>query len=193
MGFVLGDALKRLCVEIGWSYAVFWRAVGLQEQRYLIWEDGFCGRMHGGLSGFEAMDLLIKEKGLLRGSRCEERFAELGCPTEVRIYTLVHKRMTSQVHAVGDGVIGKAASTGNHQWILKGNLNPEYAATKDLVEINQQLLAGIQTIAVIPVLPQGVLQLGSTQMLSISEISHVFAPTSILRVANCLVSLKTEC
>ncbi|XP_020698144.1 transcription factor LHW isoform X2 [Dendrobium catenatum] len=164
MGLVLGDALRRLCVEIGWSYAVFWRAVGLQEQRYLIWEDGFCGRMHGGLSGFEAMDLLIKEKGLLRGSRCEERFAELGRPTEDRIYTLVHKRMTSQVHAVGDGVVGKAASTGNHQWILKGNLNPQYAATKDMVEINQQLLAGIQTIAVIPVLPQGVLQLGSTQM-----------------------------
>ncbi|KAL0928824.1 hypothetical protein M5K25_000746 [Dendrobium thyrsiflorum] len=179
MGLVLGDALKRLCVEIGWSYAVFWRAVGLQEQRYLIWEDGYCGRMHGGLSGFEAMDLLIKEKGLLRGSRCEERFAELGRPTEDRIYTLVHKRMASQVHAVGDGVVGKAASTGNHQWILKGNLNPQYTATKDLVEINQQLLAGIQTIAVIPVLPQGVLQLGSTQMIFeeigfVNYVQHLF-------------------
>lgn len=71
--------------------------------RYLIWEDGYCGRMHGGISGFEVMDLLIKEKGLLRGSRCEERSAEVGRPTEDRIFALVHKRMASQVHIVGDG------------------------------------------------------------------------------------------
>lgn len=179
MGPVLGDALKRLCVEIGWSYAVFWRAVGLQEQRYLIWEDGYCGRMHAGISGFEAMDLLIKEKGILRGSRCEERFAELGRPTEDRIYTLIHKRMANQVHVVGDGVVGKAASTGNHQWILQGNLNQNYSATKDLVEINQQLLSGIQTIAVIPVLPQGVLQLGSTRLIYeeigfVNYVQHLF-------------------
>lgn len=179
MGIALGDLLKRLCVEIGWSYAVFWRAVGLQEQRYLIWEDAYCGRMHGGISGFEAMDLLIKEKGLLRGSRCEERSAELGRPTEDRIFTLVHKKMASQVHIVGDGVVGKAASTGNHQWILQGNLNQNYSATKDLVEINQQLLAGIQTITVIPVLPLGVLQLGSTQLRFeeigfVNYIQHIF-------------------
>ncbi|XP_020582677.1 uncharacterized protein LOC110026164 isoform X2 [Phalaenopsis equestris] len=179
MGLALGDVLKRLCVEIGWSYAVFWRAVGLQEQRCLIWEDGYCGRMHGAISGFEAMDLLIKEKGLLRGSRCEERFTELGRSTEDRIYALVHRSMTSQVHVVGDGVVGKAVSTGRHNWILQGKLNQKFSATKDLVEINQQFLAGIQTIAVIPILPQGVLQLGSTQLIFeeigfVNFVQHLF-------------------
>ena len=24
----VGDALRRLCEEIGWSYAVFWKAIG---------------------------------------------------------------------------------------------------------------------------------------------------------------------
>lgn len=47
MGLVLGDALKRLCVEIGWSYAVFWRAVGLQEQRY-VWIFRVYGLKFGG-------------------------------------------------------------------------------------------------------------------------------------------------
>jgi hypothetical protein len=24
----VGDALRRLCDEVGWSYAVFWKAIG---------------------------------------------------------------------------------------------------------------------------------------------------------------------
>lgn len=164
MGLVLRDALRRLCVKIGWSYAVFWRTVGLQEQRYLIWEDGYCGGKPGGMSGFEAMDLLIREKGL-RASRGDERLPELGRPAEDRIYTLVHKRMASQVHVEGNGVVGKVAMTGVHEWILHGDPEHNCSASKDMGQMNQQFLAGIHTIAVIPVLPHGVLQLGSAQLI----------------------------
>ena len=27
-GMAVGDALRRLCEEVGWSYAVFWKAIG---------------------------------------------------------------------------------------------------------------------------------------------------------------------
>ncbi|AQK39367.1 Putative HLH DNA-binding domain superfamily protein [Zea mays] len=72
--------------------------------------------------------------------------------------------MTSQIHVVGEGTIGRAAFTGNHQWIVHDpandhNLRPEVSA-----EMNHQFAAGIQTIAIIPVLPRGVLQLGATSV-----------------------------
>ncbi|PKA51691.1 Transcription factor LHW [Apostasia shenzhenica] len=158
MGVLLGDLLRRFCVEIGWSYAVFWRAVELQGRMCFVWEDGFCEQTPGDLaiSRFEAMDLFIKEEKLLCG---------FGCQKDDRVWTLVHRRMPTQVHGVGDGVVWEAASTRNHQWILQGNLEEKFAASMGPLEMNDQFLAGIQTISVIPVLPQGVLQLGSTRLI----------------------------
>ncbi|XP_066357635.1 transcription factor LHW-like [Miscanthus floridulus] len=140
----VGDALRRLCEEVGWSYAVFWKAIGAADPVHLVWEDGCCG--HASCSaGSEA--------------------PEAGCEPGTSLCTLVRKVMASQIHVVGEGTIGCAAFTGNHQWIVHDpaakhhNLRPELAA-----EMNHQFAAGIQTIAIIPVLPRGVLQLGSTSV-----------------------------
>ncbi|KAJ1264836.1 hypothetical protein BS78_08G032600 [Paspalum vaginatum] len=141
----VGDALRRLCEEVGWSYAVFWKAIGAADPVHLVWEDGFCG--HASCSaGSEA--------------------PEAGCEPSTSVCTLVRKVMASQIHVVGEGAVGRAAFTGNHLWIVRDpandhNLRPEVAA-----EMNHQFIAGIQTIAIIPVLPRGVLQLGSTSMVA---------------------------
>uniref|UniRef100_A0ACD5XT22 Uncharacterized protein n=1 Tax=Avena sativa TaxID=4498 RepID=A0ACD5XT22_AVESA len=140
----VGEALRRLCEEVGWSYAVFWKAIGAADPVHLVWEDGHCGHTSCP-DGSEASEVGCESGG---GSVC----------------TLVRKVMASQVHVVGEGTIGRAAFTGNHQWIIHDTagdhgLRPEVAA-----EMNYQFRAGIQTIAIIPVLPRGVLQLGSTSV-----------------------------
>ncbi|XP_062202865.1 transcription factor LHW-like isoform X2 [Phragmites australis] len=135
----VGDALRRLCEEVGWSYAVFWKAIGAADPVHLVWEDGYCGHASCS-SGSEA--------------------SEVGCEPGSYVCTLVRKVMSSQVHVVGEGAIGRAAFTGNHQWIVHDAANDH----KVSAEMNQQFIAGIQTVAIIPVLPRGVLQLGSTSV-----------------------------
>ncbi|KAH7671313.1 Transcription factor MYC/MYB N-terminal protein [Dioscorea alata] len=171
MGLLLRDALRRLCVEIGWSYAVFWRSIGSRNPMHLVWSDGHCERPVD-ISGFDAMDMLLKERGAARSSG-NDRVSEIRGVVGDRLSMLVKTTMASQVHVVGDGIIGKAALTGNHWWILRDLLD---GSTSDcLGEMRPQFLAGIQTIAIIPVLPFGVVQLGSTQSVieNIGFVSHV--------------------
>ncbi|KAG8088988.1 hypothetical protein GUJ93_ZPchr0011g27584 [Zizania palustris] len=78
--------------------------------------------------------------------------------------SLVKKVMASQVHVVGEGIVGRAAFTGNHQWIIHGTANDHGLPSEVAAEMTNQVRVGIQTIAIIPVLPRGVLQLGSTGM-----------------------------
>ncbi|KAF8726236.1 hypothetical protein HU200_019692 [Digitaria exilis] len=151
----VGDALRRLCEEVGWSYAVFWKAIGAADPvfrvfalvmcRHLVWEDGFCG--HASCSaGSEAPDA--------------------GCKPGSSVCTLVRKVMASQIHVVGEGTIGRAAFTGNHLWIIHDPANDHSLRSEVAAEMNHQFGAGIQTIAIIPVLPRGVLQLGSTNVVA---------------------------
>ncbi|XP_072979468.1 transcription factor LHW-like isoform X2 [Typha angustifolia] len=161
MGFPLRDALRRLCVEIGWSYAVFWKAVGFHHQMHLVWEDGYCGQAPGTL-GIEAFNLLVKEHGMAR-KLSNDQLAELGSQAKDSVHLLVNRTMISQVHVVGDGIVGEAAFTGNYQWILRDAFNSYGTSSKVVAEMNYQFGAGIQTIVIVPVLPYGVLQLGSTQ------------------------------
>ncbi|TVU26784.1 hypothetical protein EJB05_29347 [Eragrostis curvula] len=145
----VGDALRRLCEEIGWSYAVFWKAIGAADPVHLVWEDGYCGHTSCP-AGSELSEALPTEAGCSAadGTMC----------------SLVKKVMASQVHVVGEGTVGRAAFTGNHQWIVHGTANGHGLSSEVAAEMNNQFKAGIQTIAIIPVLPRGVLQLGSTSL-----------------------------
>ncbi|KAF0919257.1 hypothetical protein E2562_029027 [Oryza meyeriana var. granulata] len=172
----LRDYLRRLCADVGWSYAVFWRATRAAEsqQLQLVWGDGHCEREAGwpAISGFEAMDLLLKEKAAALRSGAGRSSGEGHAPDgsagaghgQDRVEALVHKVMAQQVHVVGEGVIGQAALTGLHRWILHDSLDECEEEDEVLLEMKDQFCAGIQTVAVIPVLPQGVIQLGSTKM-----------------------------
>ncbi|KAK1647063.1 hypothetical protein QYE76_064868 [Lolium multiflorum] len=143
----VGEALRRLCEEIGWSYAVFWKAIGAADPVHLVWEDGFCGHTP-----------------CLAGSEASQPAAtELGCDAAVdTICSLVRKAMASQVHIVGEGTVGRAAFTGNHQWIVHRTADDHGLSSEVASEMDCHFRAGIKTIAIIPVLPRGVLQLGST-------------------------------
>ncbi|KAG2560223.1 hypothetical protein PVAP13_8KG072200 [Panicum virgatum] len=144
----VGDALRRLCEEIGWSYAVFWKAIGAADPVHLVWEDGYCGHTSCPV-GSEPSEALPSDTG------CSVPAADTIC-------SLVNKVMASEVHVVGQGTVGRAAFSGNHQWIVHGTANGHGLSSEVTAEMNNQFRVGIQTIAIIPVLPRGVLQLGST-------------------------------
>ncbi|KAG8078575.1 hypothetical protein GUJ93_ZPchr0007g5023 [Zizania palustris] len=175
----LRDTLRRLCADGGWSYAVFWRAsrAADSQQLQLVFGDAHCERAGGApaISGFEAMDLLLREKATAlrsgrsgggRGGNGGEGHTPDGATGHGQdgVDRLVHKTMAQQVHVVGEGVIGQAALTGLHRWILHDSLDECGEEDEVLLEMKDQFFAGIQTVAVIPVLPQGVVQLGSTKM-----------------------------
>ncbi|XP_059593541.1 transcription factor LHW isoform X2 [Vitis vinifera] len=59
-------------------------------------------------------------------------------------------------------IVGRAAFTGKHQWILSENYTRDAHPPEVLNEVHHQFSAGMQTVAVIPVLPHGVIQFGSS-------------------------------
>ncbi|XP_022891825.1 uncharacterized protein LOC111406669 [Olea europaea var. sylvestris] len=157
MGYLLKEALKNLCGANQWSYAVFWK-IGCQNPELLMWEEFFSEPVSNAhLPGISR----IEEPGIgFDGYNACGFSAEV--QAEDNLHLLINKMMTdNHVNVVGEGLVGRAAFTGNHQWILSENCTREGHPPQVLRELCQQFSAGMQTVAVIPVLPHGVIQLGS--------------------------------
>ncbi|KAK4719775.1 hypothetical protein R3W88_018113 [Solanum pinnatisectum] len=164
MGYLLKEVLKTLCGVNQWSYAVFWK-IGCQNTKILIWEESYyetstLSNIHG-TSGVENPELAFQDwstgwvSGGVQNSQLQNQAGE-------NLHLLVNKMMMdNQFNLVGEGLIGRAAVTGNHQWILLEGLSRNAHPPEVLKELCQQFSAGIQTISVIPVLPHGVIQFGS--------------------------------
>ncbi|KAA8526107.1 hypothetical protein F0562_007793 [Nyssa sinensis] len=85
---------------------------------------------------------------------------------------VVIDNMLLEVHMPGSGIVGQVAFTKKHRWIFSdahsrgqntvGSVNVQ-DVFQDESEFHRQFSLGIQTIAVISVEPQGVVQFGSTQ------------------------------
>ncbi|XP_019083605.1 PREDICTED: transcription factor LHW-like isoform X2 [Camelina sativa] len=70
--------------------------------------------------------------------------------------------LNNRIILVGEGLVGRAAFTGHHQWILANSFNRDVHPPEVINEMLLQFSAGIQTVAVFPVVPHGVVQLGSS-------------------------------
>lgn len=85
----------------------------------MVWEDGHCERLPS-ISGFDAMDMLLKEKGLTRGS-ANDWYAEIESQAEDKLGMLFKKMMVSQVHVVGVGCVNCSScpflSDGSSFWL----------------------------------------------------------------------------
>ncbi|KAF3439470.1 hypothetical protein FNV43_RR17748 [Rhamnella rubrinervis] len=165
MGFLLKEALKTLCGRNQWSYAVFWK-IGCQNPKLLIWEECHCEPskfyLPMRISGTGSDELSFGEWERCLASS-EIGSSELGIHARDRVFALINKMLTNnQVNIVGEGIVGRAAFTGNHQWILSNNYSKDAHPPEVLNEMHHQFSAGMQTVAVIPVLPHGVVQLGSS-------------------------------
>ncbi|XP_020203156.1 transcription factor LHW [Cajanus cajan] len=160
MGFLLKEALKTLCGRNQWSYAVFWK-IGCHNSKLLIWEECYYEPLPCPPRMFGMPDLPYQN-----GEGCwfslESQSSQLGIQEEDRVCSLINKMsVNNSVIIAGEGTIGRAAFTGSHQWILLNNFTKDAYPPEVYAEVHHQFSAGIQTVAVIPVLPHGVVQLGS--------------------------------
>ncbi|TKY48687.1 Transcription factor LHW [Spatholobus suberectus] len=160
MGFLLKETLKTLCGRNQWSYAVFWK-IGCNNSKLLIWEECYYEPLPCPPRMFGMPDLPYQ-----KGDGCwfssESQLSQLGIQEEDRICSLINKMtVNNSVIIAGEGIIGRAAFTGSHQWILLNNFTKDTYPPEVYAELHHQFSAGIQTVAVIPVLPHGVVQLGS--------------------------------
>ncbi|KAL8140903.1 hypothetical protein V2J09_006924 [Rumex salicifolius] len=161
MGNLLKEALKSICGVNRWSYAVFWK-IGCQNPKLLIWEDCYyevnpCPVLtkteNQGLTLDELDKCWLSPEAYLNQS--EAHMAE-------RVDLLIKKMMVNQVHVVGEGLVGRTAFIGNHQWIVSDYFNETIHPPEVVNEVQLQFTCGMQTVAVIPVIPHGVIQLGSS-------------------------------
>ncbi|KAI3518395.1 hypothetical protein L1887_07080 [Cichorium endivia] len=133
MGYLLKEALKTLCGVNQWSYAIFWK-IGCQNPKLLIWEECYYEPVIYSNLGHE----------------------------ENKVHLLVTKMMKDNyINLLGEGLVGRVAFTQNHQWIISDNKMLGVHPPEVSNEVYTQFSAGIRTIAVIPVHPHGVVQLGS--------------------------------
>ncbi|GLT77715.1 hypothetical protein SLA2020_492770 [Shorea laevis] len=163
---LLREALRMLCGTNHWSYAVFWK-MGCQNTRLLIWEE--CHYEPASysvpprcISGNKNPELPLGgwEEGCL-GSEIPS--SQIGNQSWDKMHMLINKMMmVKRIILVGQGIVGRAAVIGNHQWILAHSFTTDTHPPEVLNEVHLQFSAGMQTVAVIPILPHGVVQLGSS-------------------------------
>ncbi|KAL6506495.1 hypothetical protein OROGR_024676 [Orobanche gracilis] len=188
MGYLLKEALKTLCGVNQWSYAVFWK-IGCQNPKLLIWEDCYyetasCSGLSGYLNSFHDYNA-TRVSAEARDLRPDVRPMDM-------VHLLVNKMMMdNQVNILGEGLVGRVAFTGNHQWIIAESYYREAHPPEVQKEVCQQISAGMQTVAVIPVLPHGVVQFGSS-LLIMENTGFINDVTSLLLELGYLNELPRE-
>ncbi|CAA0830524.1 Unknown protein [Striga hermonthica] len=163
---LLRSLLQTFCFNSPWNYAVFWK-LKHQHEMVLLWEDGFCDtlklRNHLGNS---IEDLCLENSKKIMPSIFSSStfdFVSGEYPIELALV-----EMSSASHVVGKGVVGKSAYTGSASWIYSNNILTNMSTSVSVHEDEWllQFAAGIKTVLLLPVMPHGVLQLGSVEMVA---------------------------
>ncbi|XP_077242005.1 transcription factor EMB1444-like isoform X6 [Tasmannia lanceolata] len=167
MGEEMADRLQRilqsLCYKTEWKYAVFWK-LKHRARMILTWEDAYYVG-HGAYDPSKNTGEIIVSNDALK--RLQDGCC-MGDPLGLAV-----AKMSYLVYSLGEGIIGQVAFTGKHQWIFA-----DKPASSSLSSYKAQFSAGIKTIAIVAVVPHGVVQLGS---LSTSEL---LVERSSLEVSN---------
>ncbi|XVF55208.1 hypothetical protein PTKIN_Ptkin06aG0018400 [Pterospermum kingtungense] len=162
----LRQLLKSFCTNSPWEYAVLWK-LSHGSPMCLTWEDGYCvyPMPRESMESFSTDvcsigEIIPSQFGTSIDDDCFE-----GYPI-----SLVVASMLNLKYAWGEGVVGKVAYTGKHCWVSFDDIFNGKANSKLVPECPEEWLlqfaSGIQTIVLVPVLPHGVLQLGSSQMVA---------------------------
>ncbi|KAI3667064.1 hypothetical protein L6452_42107 [Arctium lappa] len=153
--------LQSLCDNSCWNYAVFWK-LQQQSQMLLMWEDGYFGtpKVQNSMGNMFAETSF---RGLEETSSCNTYNGTLGGDA----VELAVAYMSTFQYALGDGVIGDVAYTGNCRWVFADSKSSEEFNTASIPEHADEWLfqfaAGVKTILLVPIIPHGVLQLGSLE------------------------------
>ncbi|KAF2302528.1 hypothetical protein GH714_037369 [Hevea brasiliensis] len=164
MGHLLREVLRTLCGVNQWCYAVFWK-IGCQNPKLLIWEECYYESKSCSVlpctSGIGNPELPLGDSEGYWAS--DFHSSQLRVQSGETLHLLINKMMmNNQVNVVGQGIVGRAAFTGNHEWFRSNKYLGDTHPPEVLTEIHHQFSAGMQTVAVIPVSSIGVVQLGSS-------------------------------
>ncbi|OMO66392.1 hypothetical protein CCACVL1_21175 [Corchorus capsularis] len=168
----LRQLLKSFCSNSPWNYAVLWK-LRLWGPMSLTWEDGYP-RPGESVESISSDAFFNSE---IISSHFETNIDDVcfgGYPV-----TLVVANMSHLEYAWGEGVVGEVAYAGKHCWVCSDDIFTGKANSKLVPECPAEWLphfaSGIKTIVLVPVLPHGVLQLGSLEMVSedLSIISYI--------------------
>ncbi|XP_034693889.1 transcription factor EMB1444-like isoform X1 [Vitis riparia] len=159
----LRQLLKSFCNNSHWKYAVFWR-LKHQNPMLLTWEDGYCDYPNP-REPVESIsdDIYLNNANDISSLNCEiDGFnGSYRYPVELAV-----ANMSCLQYAFGEGVVGEVANTGNHCWVFTDDI---FASRFNTIvpecpdEWLLQFVAGIKTVLLVPVIPHGVLQLGSLE------------------------------
>ncbi|XP_015583551.2 transcription factor EMB1444 isoform X1 [Ricinus communis] len=160
----LRQLLKSLCSNSTWNYAVLWK-LRHGSPMILTWEDGYFNYSKSReLVGTISDDVYGKGASDLVSPQVETNTSR-GISEEYPV-GLVVADMSHLQYIFGEGVVGKVAALRDHCWVSfhhiftgKSELIPEQCPEEWLL----QFASGIKTILLVPVLPYGVLQLGSLE------------------------------
>ncbi|KAM7468046.1 hypothetical protein LguiB_015608 [Lonicera macranthoides] len=164
----LRQFLQSLCCNSRWNYAVFWK-LHPQTPMLLTWEDGYCDTSERRESVESILDNnCSKGSDEMLPSNGESSIYDAnlgGYPIELAV-----AYMSSAQYALGDGVVGEVAYTGNYSWVFSDNISGGEFDSNLLSECPDEWLfqfaAGIKTLLLVPVVPHGVLQFGSFEMVA---------------------------
>jgi hypothetical protein len=146
----LRQFLQTLCCDSRWNYGVFWK-FHHPNQMLLTWEDGYCDE--NCLKGSDDM-LLLNTDASINDANFSDYQIELAFAV-----------MSKAQYALGEGVVGDAAYTGNYRWVFSDYISGCEFDPNLLSQCPDEWLfqfaAGIKTLLLVPIESYGVLQLGS--------------------------------
>ncbi|XP_042017186.1 transcription factor EMB1444-like isoform X2 [Salvia splendens] len=172
----LQEALRSLCFNTGWEYVVFWK-LKHRSRMMFTWADAYY-------EGNQYPDKKSTAGTLNEGSYSHD---PLG---------LAVAKMSYQVYSLGEGVVGYVAVSGKHSWIFSDQHVVDSSFSSEYYGAWQtQFSAGIKTIAVVPVIPHGVVQLGSLHKIAedlklVDHIRNVFCNLQDSLAGGIPISLK---
>ncbi|KAG8389226.1 hypothetical protein BUALT_Bualt02G0206800 [Buddleja alternifolia] len=164
MASQLQQVLRSFCFNTGWKYAVFWK-LKHRARIMFTWEDAYYDNNQ------------YPDKNWSN----ETAGSSNGGPHSHDPLGLAIAKMSYQVYSLGEGIVGQVAVSGKHSWIFSDQYVADSSSTSEYFGGWQnQFSAGIKTIAVVAVIPHGVVQLGSLHQIAedlklVDHIRNVFS------------------
>lgn len=178
----LREFLKSLCDSSFWIYAIFWK-LQQENEMFLSWEDWhydyskvrtLTGNSPAELSTSDANQSLSFDDD---GSIIDRTANQI---------TFAVVKTSGLKYKLGEGVIGEVILTQSHCWVSLDDVSASNCKSETPFNIPDewlpQISAGVKTILVLPLLPHGVLQLGSREKVpEIKEaVNHIKAMFSLI-------------
>ncbi|KAK7396426.1 hypothetical protein VNO78_17425 [Psophocarpus tetragonolobus] len=181
MGTNLHQVLRSLCLNTHWNYAIFWK-LKHRARMILTWEDAY----YNNPDDYDSSE----------NKHCQKTLEQIGCGKfSHSALGLAVAKMSYHAYSLGEGIVGQVAITGKHRWICADN---QVAGSGLSFEFDfqfadgwqSQFSAGIRTIAVVAVVPLGVVQLGSLNkvvedMGFVTHVRNLFLSTQNYSIIQC--------